>query len=122
MIDAIKTYCAKTDQPVPVTVGEIMQCVYKSLAKCYKDAIEGLSQLTGKTYTSINIVGGGCQDMYLNQMTANATGLTVYAGPIEGTAIGNLIIQMIAGGEFASLHTARDAIKDSFDIIERLYQ
>ena len=75
MIDAIKSYCAKTGQPVPAAIGEIMQCVYKSLAMCYKDAIEELSQLTGKTYTSINIVGGGCQDMYLNQMTADATGL-----------------------------------------------
>ena len=118
MIDAIKTYCAKTDQLVPVTVGEIMQCVYKSLAKCYKDAIEGLSALTGKTYTSINIVGGGCQDMYLNQMTADATGLPVYAGPVEGTAIGNLVIQMIAGQEFDGLQSARDAIKSSFDIKE----
>ena len=122
MIDAIKDYCAKTDQPVPVTVGEIMQCVYRSLARCYKDAIEGLSALTGKTCTSINIVGGGCQDMYLNQMTANATGLPVYAGPTEGTAIGNLIVQMIAGGEFDSLQTARDAVKQSFDIKEVLPQ
>ena len=118
MIDAIKAYCRKTDQPVPVTVGEVMQCVYKSLAKCYKDAIQGLSGLTGKTYTSINIVGGGCQDMYLNQMTANATGLPVYAGPVEGTAIGNLIVQMIAAQEFDSLQSARDAIRNSFDIIE----
>ena len=118
MIDAIKNYCEKTGQPVPQTVGEIMQCVYRSLAKCYKDAIAELSQLTGKTYTSINIVGGGCQDMYLNQMTANAAGLPVYAGPVEGTAIGNLIVQMINGGEFDSLQAARDAIRKSFDIKE----
>ena len=95
-----------------------MQCVYRSLAKCYKDAIEGLSQLTGKRYTSINIVGGGCQDVYLNQLTANAAGLPVYAGPVEGTAIGNLAVQMIAAGEFASLQQARDAIRNSFDIKE----
>ena len=118
MVDAIKTYCAKTDQPVPVTVGEIMQCVYRSLAKCYKDAIDGLSRLTDKRYTSVNIVGGGCQDMYLNQMTADATRLPVYAGPVEGTAIGNLIVQMIAGGEFDGLQAARDAVKRSFGIKE----
>ena len=118
MIDAIKDYCAKTNQQVPATVGEIMQCVYRSLAKCYKDAIEGLTTLTGKTYTSINIVGGGCQDMYLNQITANATGLPVYAGPVEGTAIGNLVVQMISGGEFDGLQAARDAIRKSFDIVE----
>ena len=118
MIDAIKAYCAKTDQQVPVTVGEIMQCVYRSLATCYQDAIVGLSQLSGKMYTSINIVGGGCQDMYLNQMTANVTGLPVYAGPVEGTAIGNLVVQMIYGGEFDGLQAARDAIRKSFDIVE----
>ena len=120
MIDAIKAYCTETGQPVPATVGEIMQCVYRSLAKCYKEAIEGLSRLTGKRYASINIVGGGCQDAYLNQLTANAAGLPVYAGPVEGTAIGNLVVQMIAGGEFNSLQQARDAIKNSFDIKEVL--
>ena len=87
-----------------------MQCVYRSLAKCYADAIATLSGITGKTYTSINIVGGGCQDRYLNELTAEATGLEVFAGPVEGTAIGNLIVQMIAGGEFADLASARRAI------------
>ena len=118
MIDAIKGECERTGQPVPKTVGEIMQCVYLSLSKCYRDAIRELSELTGKTYTSINIVGGGCQDMYLNMMTAKATGLPVFAGPIEGTAIGNLVIQFIAAGEFAGLQEAREAIKKSFDIRE----
>ena len=120
VVEAIKSFCIKTSQPVPNTVGEIMQCVYRSLAKCYKDAITGLSQLTGKQYTSINIVGGGCQDNYLNQLTANATGLPVYAGPVEGTAIGNLIVQMIASQEFDSLQSARNAIYNSFNIKEIL--
>ena len=122
MIDAIKDWCRKSGQPVPESVGEIMQCVYRSLSKCYKDAIAGLSALTGKTYTSINIVGGGCQDMYLNRMTANVTGLPVYAGPVEGTAVGNLIVQMVSRGEFDSLQAARDAVKMSFDIKEVLPQ
>ena len=95
-----------------------MQCVYCSLANCYRDAIDSLSRLSGKHYTSINIVGGGCQDMYLNQLTANAVGLPVYAGPAEGTAIGNLAVQMIAAGEFSSLQEARNSIKASFDIKE----
>ena len=94
----------------PAAIGELMQCVYKSLAECYADAIRNLSEVTGKTYTSINIVGGGCQDLYLNSLTAEATGLEVFAGPIEGTAIGNLIVQMIAGGEFRDLAEARKAI------------
>ena len=116
MIDALKEYCRASGQKVPETVGEIMQCVYLSLAQCYKEAIQGLELITGKKYTSINIVGGGCQDRYLNAMTARATGLPVYAGPIEGTAIGNLIIQFIAAGEYADLAAARAAIRSSFDI------
>ena len=94
----------------PSTVGELMQCVYKSLAECYATAIRNLSEVTGKTYTSVNIVGGGCQDLYLNSLTAEATGLEVFAGPVEGTAIGNLIVQMIAAGEFKDLAEARQAI------------
>lgn len=118
MIDAIKEYCRISGQQVPETVGEIMQCVYLSLSRCYKEAILNLCKLTGKLYTSINIVGGGCQDMYLNEMTAKAIGLPVYAGPVEGTAIGNLIVQFIAAGEFTDLQAARDAIRVSFDIKE----
>ena len=102
---------AREQGKAPTTVGELMQCVYKSLAECYSDAIRNLSDLTGKTYTSINIVGGGCQDLYLNALTAEATGLEVFTGPIEGTAIGNLIVQMIVGGEFKDLAEARRAIQ-----------
>ncbi len=94
----------------PATVGALMQCVYKSLAACYASAIETLSGITGKTYTSLNIVGGGSKDRYLNELTAAATGLEVFTGPVEGTAIGNLIVQMIEGGEFADLASARAAI------------
>ena len=118
MIQAVKDECARTGQPVPETVGHLMQCVYTSLSACYRDAIASLEQLTGKHYTSINIVGGGCQDNYLNRRTAQATGLPVYAGPVEGTAIGNLLVQMIAGGDLKNLQAARDAIRASFKIKE----
>ena len=101
---------AAAEGKAPSSVGELMQCVYKSLAECYAEAISNLAEITGRTYTSINIVGGGCQDKYLNALTADATGLEVFAGPVEGTAIGNLIVQMIAGGEFADLTEARKAI------------
>ena len=118
MIQAIKDECARTGQPVPQTVGQIMQCVYTSLSQCYRDAIHALEGLTGKKYTSINIVGGGCQDGYLNRRTAQATGLTVYAGPVEGTAIGNLLVQMIEAKEYENLQAARNAIRCSFEIKE----
>ena len=110
MIGEVAKAAAESGRP-PETVGELMQCVYLSLAECYAGAIRTLSEITGKVYTSINIVGGGCQDKYLNALTAEATGLEVFTGPVEGTAIGNLIVQMIAGGEFADLAAARAAIE-----------
>ena len=118
MIEAVKGECAESGQPVPETVGEIMQVIYTGLANCYKAAIEQLQGLTGKIYTSINIVGGGSQDAYLNERTARATGLPVFAGPVEGTAIGNLLVQMIEGGDLQDLQQARDIIRYSFDIKE----
>lgn len=116
MVDAVKACCARTGQQVPETPGEVLQCVYSSLSQRYAQSIHQLEQLTGKTYTSINIVGGGCQDMYLNEMTAKASGLPVYAGPIEGTALGNLMVQMLYNKEFSDLQEARNAVKTSFDI------
>ena len=109
MVAEVVKAASKSGQP-PATVGELMQCVYNSLARCYAEAIRSLSEITGKIYTSVNIVGGGSQDKYLNSLTADATGLEVFAGPVEGTAIGNLIVQMIAGGEFPDLAAARRAI------------
>lgn len=120
MIAAVQAACATAGQPVPKTVGQLMQCVYRSLTLCYKNAIAGLSELTGKTYTAIHIVGGGCQDNYLNHMTAAICRLPVWAGPVEGTAIGNLVVQMIHSGEFADLAAARQCIRESFDIKEVL--
>lgn len=118
MIRAVQAACRESGQQVPETTGQVMQTIYNSLAADYKKVITELSGHTGKQYTSINIVGGGSQDMYLNRMTAGATGLTVFAGPTEGTALGNLIVQFIAGGEYPHLQAARDAIKISFDIKE----
>ena len=122
MIAVIQATCATAGQPVPRTVAQLMQCVYRSLTLCYKCAVDELSQLTGKRYTAIHIVGGGCQDNYLNRMTATICRLPVWAGPVEGTAIGNLVIQMIHGGEFATLAAARQCIRESFDIKEVLPQ
>ncbi len=113
MIAEVRAACDEMRQKVPSTVGEVMQCVYKSLAKCYADAIKNLSSLTGKQYTSVNIVGGGSQDGYLNSLTERATGLKVFAGPVEGTAIGNLIVQFIAAGECKDLTEARVKVRES---------
>ena len=118
MIEEVKQACMDSNQPVPETTGEVMQAVYNSLSQDYRRAVESLQKLTGKTYTALHIVGGGSQDMYLNQMTADAAGLPVYAGPTEGTALGNLIVQMITAGEIESLQKARNIIGRSFEIRE----
>ena len=81
MIEEICAACEESGQPVPETLGELMHCVYESLALCYREAVEGLSQLAGHEYASINIVGGGCRDGHLNRRTAEVCGLPVYAGP-----------------------------------------
>lgn len=116
MIEAIRKYCADTAQPVPETVGEVASVVYRSLADCYGRTVRQLEEITGKTYDSINIIGGGSNAAYLNQLTANATRKTVYAGPGEATAIGNLLAQMIRSGELLDLTHARKCVFESFDI------
>ena len=120
MGEAVSAFCRETGQPVPATLGELSACVYHSLAQSYAQSIQELSALTGKSYTAVNIVGGGSQDGYLNQLTANATGLPVYAGPTEATALGNLMVQMLAAGEFPDLAAARKAVRHSFSIQEVL--
>ncbi|MBQ6998214.1 MAG: rhamnulokinase [Clostridia bacterium] len=111
----IQKYCEKTGQYVPQTVGEIVRCIYESLALKYYHSFLNLKKISGKNFESINIVGGGTKDPLLCQMAANACNVTVYAGPIEATALGNIAVQMIAIGEIKDLKEARKIIKNSFD-------
>lgn len=120
MINAVKDYCKKTNQQVPETVGEIVLCVYSSLAECYKQTVAQIEELTGRTFDAINIVGGGCQNQLLNELTAKYTGRKVIAGPVEATAIGNILAQMLALNEVGSLADGRMLIAKSFDINEIL--
>ena len=120
MSQAVGDFCRRTGQPVPETPGELLSCVYHSLAGSYARTVGELEALTGRRLSGIHIVGGGSQDQYLNQLTANACGLPVTAGPTEGTALGNLLVQMIAAGEFSGLEEARKAIGRSFQIKEVL--
>lgn len=83
----------------PVTPGQIADAVYRSLANAYRQAVLELENLTGKTYSAINIIGGGCQNGYLNELIAKETGKTVFAGPVEATAIGNLLAQIHAADD-----------------------
>jgi len=113
---AIQSYCERTNQPVPETVGEIASVIYQSLAESYKDTVEEIEGLSGKRYDSIHIVGGGANAEYLNELTAIKTRRTVYAGPSEATAIGNLAAQMIKANEFENLREVRECIYHSFAI------
>ena len=116
MIQAVKEYCTKTGQQVPDTTGELLVVIYNSLAKSYAETINEIEKMTGRTFKRLHIVGGGCQDNYLNQKTKAYTGKEVYAGPIEGTALGNLMVQMLKSGDFATLEDARTCVAQSFDV------
>lgn len=116
MVEAIKSYCCKTNQQVPETLPELASVIYNSLAKCYGEKLEEIQKLTGVKYDRINIIGGGSNAVYLNQLTAKYTGTAVHAGPGEATAIGNILAQMLQAGVFTSLQEARRSVADSFAV------
>lgn len=116
MTKEVQAACAESGQQVPEGIAEVASVIYNSLAKCYADTIAEVEEVTGVTYDCIHVVGGGSNAAYLNELTAKATGRTVYAGPTEATAIGNLAAQMITAGELKDLQSARQCIFDSFAI------
>lgn len=116
MIGAVKEYCREAGQEVPETAGQLAAVIYNSLARCYGETVQEIESITGRSYEAVNIVGGGSNAEYLNELTARYTKKTVYAGPGEATAIGNLLAQMIEAGEFKGLGEAREAVYRSFEI------
>jgi rhamnulokinase len=114
MPEKIAEYCLEKGQSKPTAPGEIVRCILESLAFQYRLVIEELQTLTGRRYTHINIVGGGSNNQLLNQYVANATGMQVTAGPAEATAIGNLLVQLLAHGELSSVTQGRQIIERSF--------
>ncbi len=116
MTEEIKDYCRRTKQQVPETIGEIATVIYQSLAESYAETVKEIEQISCKKFEAIHIVGGGSNAAYLNELTAEKSGLTVYAGPGEATAIGNLTAQMIKAGEFNNLQEARICIFESFGV------
>ena len=116
MADEIQAYCQETGQPVPESKGSIIRTVLESLALEYRTVSEQIERLTGKDYPVIHIIGGGTQNKLLNQFAANATGKEVVAGPVEATAIGNILIQAVAMGELSSLDEGIEILKSSFDV------
>lgn len=116
MTEEVKDACKESGQQVPEGIAEVAAVIYHSLAKCYADTMNEIEEITGKKYDCIHIVGGGSNAVYLNELTAKACGKTVYTGPTEATAVGNVAAQMIAAGELADLKSARECIFHSFKI------
>jgi rhamnulokinase len=98
------------------TKGQICRVILESLARRYREVLDGLENLTGKTIRTIHIVGGGSRNALLNQLAASATGRTVIAGPAEATAAGNILVQATGAGEIANPAEARDIVRRSFGI------
>ena len=116
MTKEVRDACRESGQQVPEGLAEVASVIYNSLAKCYAKTIKQIEGITGKTYDKIHIVGGGSNADYLNRLTARATGIPVYAGPTEATAIGNIAAQMMTAGELADLKAARACVFASFPI------
>ncbi|MFC4778661.1 rhamnulokinase family protein [Paenibacillus sp. GCM10023252] len=116
MTPRIEQYCIRTGQPAPNSIGEIVRCIIESLALKYRYALELTERLSGQTFAGLHMVGGGIHNQLLCKWTAGALGKPVWAGPAEGSAIGNLVVQWIAAGELADIWEARRVIRDSFPI------
>lgn len=118
MTAAIAAECRRTGQPAPETEGQFIRCALESLALKYRMVLGWLEELTGVPVTVIHIVGGGTQNTLLNQFTADACGRPVITGPVEATALGNVLIQARAAGDLSSLAEIRDVVRRSETITE----
>lgn len=113
---AIQAYCLETGQKPPREKGEIVRCILESLALEYRWVAEQIDRLVGKSHPVIHIIGGGSQNELLNHFAANATGRRVISGPVEATAIGNILVQAMAMGDISSLAEGREIVRNSFDV------
>jgi rhamnulokinase len=111
----IQAYCAKTNQPIPETPGAIVRCALESIALKYRRILEQLEINVGKRLDPIHIIGGGTRNQLLNQFSADATGRKVVAGPIEATAVGNILVQIQTLGHISSIDEGRSVVKQSFN-------
>jgi len=116
MTDAIANFCKQTDQPVPDSKGSFVRCCLESLAMQYRLVACQLEEIYETKIDTLHIVGGGTQNTLLNQLAADATGLTVVTGPVEATVVGNIAVQAIGAGHIGSLAEARTIIRNSFEM------
>ncbi len=118
MPQVIRDYCRASTQEVPESVGAVIRCALESLALRYRMVLNWTQELTGSNIDTIHIVGGGTQNRLLCQMAADACNCRVIAGPIEATAIGNVMMQIVSSGEVSSIEQAREVVRNSFDVEE----
>ena len=111
--DKIRAYCKNTNQPVPETIGQLVRCIYESLAMKYRLALEQIGECTGKSFDVLHLMGGGTKDGFLCELAAQSLGIPVVAGPIEATALGNIVLQLIALGEIESIEEGRKIIAET---------
>lgn len=111
--DKIRAYCKDTGQRVPETIGQLVRCIYESLALKYRLALEQIGECTGKKFDVLHLMGGGTKDGFLCELTAQSLGIPVIAGPIEATALGNIMLQLIALGEIESIEKGREIIAET---------
>lgn len=111
--DKIRAYCESTNQPVPETIGQVVRCIYESLAMKYRLALEQIGECTGKSFDVLHLMGGGTKDGFLCELAAQSLDMPVVAGPIEATALGNIVLQLIALGEIENIEEGRKIIAET---------
>jgi len=116
MTPRIGRYCAETGQEAPMSIGEHIRCIYESLALSYRHAFGQLEEIIGGRSRVIHVIGGGSLNRVLNQMTSDSTGVQVVAGPVEATALGNAVVQLVSLGELGSVSDAREELSESLGL------
>jgi rhamnulokinase len=116
MVEAIQNYCQKTNQPVPEDYRAMARCIFESLAMRYRQVLEYLKEMAPFPIERLHVIGGGSQNSHLMQMTANSLGIPVVTGPVEGTAIGNIMLQAKAAGLVKDRFEMRRMIADSIEM------
>lgn len=111
--DKIRAYCESTNQPVPETIGQVVRCIYESLAMKYRLALEQIGECAGKSFDVLHLMGGGTKDGFLCELAAQSLDMPVVAGPIEATALGNIVLQLIALGEIENIEEGRKIIAET---------
>ncbi|MNE61910.1 Rhamnulokinase [compost metagenome] len=114
MTAEIQAACRETNQPVPNTPAELARCIFDSLALLYADVLQELATLRGKPFSQLHIVGGGCQNRLLNQLCADACGITVVAGPVEASTLGNIGIQLMTLDELTNVDDFRTVVTGNY--------